>query len=306
MISSVNKLIKKTARILFLTVFTLGTVLSFSSCHGAQDSNAFQVPENFDENKKLEITFWAKNDTNVNQTRIYQKAIDDFQRLYPNITVNMRLYTDYGKIYNDVITNISTRTTPHVRLTYPDHIATYLSGENVVVALDELMADKKYGFAGSAVKFDAPKLSEVVPEFLNEGKINGTQYAIPYMRSTEAGYVNKTYVEKLGYTLPDVLTWDFIFEVSEKAMEKDASGNFKINGQKVMIPFIYKTTDNMMIQWLKQKGGGYSKSNGEILIFNDTTKEILKTVAPHVKSGAFSTFKISSYPANFLNAGQCI
>ena len=23
-------------------------------------------------------------------------------------------------------------------------------------------------------------------------------------------------------------------------------------------------------------------------------------------SGAFSTFKISSYPANFLNAGQCI
>ena len=51
----------------------------------------------------------------------------------------MRLYTDYGKIYNDVITNIPTDTTPNVCITYPDHIATYLTGANVVVPLDELI-----------------------------------------------------------------------------------------------------------------------------------------------------------------------
>ena len=45
---------------------------------------------------------------------------------------------------------------------------------------------------------------------------------------------------------------------------------------------------------------------GEIEIFNDTTKDILYTVAEHGETKAFSTFKISSYPANFLNAGQCI
>ena len=39
----------------------------------------------------------------------------------------------------------------------------------------------------------------------------------------------------------------------EKAMEQDADGVFKVNGQKVMIPFIYKSTDNMMISMLKQK-----------------------------------------------------
>ena len=61
-----------------------------------------------------------------------------------------------------------------------------------------------------------------------------------------------------------------------------------------------------MIQMLRQKNAGYSTAEGEILIFNDTTKELLSTVAEHVKKGAFSTFKISSYPANFLNAGQCI
>ena len=126
------------------------------------------------------------------------------------------------------------------------------------------------------------------------------------MRSTEACYVNKTYVEKLGYTLPEVLTWDFIWEVSEAATEKDMDGNYIVNGQKVLIPFIYKSTDNMMIQMLKQKSAGYSTELGEIQIFNDTTEEILYDVAEHANSGAFNTFKLTGYPANFLNAGQCI
>ena len=41
-------------------------------------------------------------------------------------------------------------------------------------------------------------------------------------------------------------------------------------------------------------------------LFNDTAKEILFEIAEHTGSGAFSTFKISGYPANFLNAGQCV
>ncbi|MDO4192352.1 MAG: extracellular solute-binding protein [Erysipelotrichaceae bacterium] len=280
--------------------------LSLTGCHGSQGIEAFAVPESFDESKNYEITFWAKNDTNKTQTRIYEKAITDFEKLYPNITVNMRLYTDYGKIYNDVITNIATNTTPNVCITYPDHIATYLSGTNVMVELDELFADGNYGFGGSRLKYDGPDSNEMIMEFLDECIVSGAHYAIPYMRSTEAVYINKTYVEKLGYELPETLTWDFMFEVAEAATAKDASGNYKVNGQKVMIPIIYKSTDNMMIQMLKQKGAGYSNENGEIEIFNDTTKEILYEVAKHAKTGAFSTFKISSYPANFLDAGQCI
>jgi multiple sugar transport system substrate-binding protein len=73
-----------------------------------------------------------------------------------------------------------------------------------------------------------------------------------------------------------------------------------------MIPFIYKSTDNMMIQQLRQKRAGYSTDAGEILLFNDTTTELLHTITEHTKSGAFSTFKISGYPANFLNSGQSI
>lgn len=281
-------------------------VLFLTGCHGSKGLSAFAVPESFDETRNYEITFWAKNDTNKTQTAIYQKAITDFEGIYPNIRVNLRLYTNYGDIYNDVITNISTGTTPNVCITYPDHIATYLTGTNVVVPLDDLFADASYGLGGDQVRFDSVKEEEIVPQFLKECSFDDHYYALPYMRSTEACYVNKTYVEKLGYTLPETLTWDFIWEVSEAAMEKDADGNFKVNGQNVMIPFLYKSTDNMMIQMLYQKGAGYSDEAGNIEIFNDTTAELLKTIAGHAKTKAFSTFKISSYPANFLNAGQCI
>ena len=281
-------------------------ILALTGCHGAKKRLAFNLPEDFLDDKTYEITFWAKNDTNKTQLDIYKKAIEDFESYYPNIKVILKPYTDYRNIYNDVITNIATNTTPNVCISYPDHIATYMTGENVVLPLDALIDDTDYGLGGAKVKFDSVKKEEVIPKFLEEGKIGGVQYALPYMRSTEACYVNVDYVKKLGYELPEVLTWDFIWEVSEAAMEKDADGNFKLNGQKVLIPFIYKSTDNMMIQVLKQLDAGYSTPEGDILIFNDQTKEFLYEVSKHAKTRAFSTFAISGYPGNFLNAGQCI
>ncbi|MBR5779497.1 MAG: extracellular solute-binding protein [Clostridia bacterium] len=291
----------------FLCVVLLALlVFSLTACHGNRESKAFVIPEAFDTSRNYEISFWAKNDTNLTQVGIYKQAIADFQELYPNITVKLKLYTDYGRIYQDVLTNISTDTPPNVCITYPDHIATYLTGKDTVVPLDDLMVDEKYGLGGSEVLFDSAKKDEIIPQFLNECEFNGYYYALPYMRSTEACYVNKTYVEKLGFTLPEVLTWDFVFEVSEAAMAKDENGNFKINGQKILIPFMYKSTDNMMIQMINQKGGEYSSVFGEIKIFNDTTKDILKQISVHSASRAFNTYKMNGYPANFLNAGQCI
>ena len=291
---------------LFLSVLGLTLLLGLTACHGSKGLPEFVVPDDFNTSSHYEITFWAKNDTNKTQTDIYKKAIKDFEALYPNITVNLRLYTDYGKIYNDVITNISTGTTPNICITYPDHIATYMTGENIVVPLDDLFSDAKYGLGGSGLLFDSPTYEQIIPRFLEECDFSGSHYAIPFMRSTEACYVNKTYVEALGYQIPDVMTWDFIWEVSEAAMKKDVDGNYQINGQKVMIPFIYKSSDNMMITYLKQADAGYSDSDGNIELFNDTTADFLYKISEHVATGAFSTFKISGYPGNFLNAGQCI
>ncbi len=289
-----------------LAASLLMSSMLLTGCHGNIERDEFVVPEQFDTTRQFEITFWAKNDTNVNQTRIYNQAIEDFETLYPNIHVTIRPYTDYNKIYNDVITNIATDTTPNVCITYPDHIATYISGENTVVPLDNLFVDERYGLGGSEVRFESPTVDQIVPQFLDECMINGVHYCMPYMRSTEALYINKTYVEALGYEIPDIPTWDWVWEVSNAATARNEDGTYAVNGQEVMIPFIYKSSDNMMITMLRQLGAGYSDDYGNIGIFNDTTTSILRTVADEVAQGAFSTFNVSGYPGNFLNAGQCI
>ena len=140
--------------------------------------------------------------------------------------------------------------------------------------LDGLFADEKYGLGGSELLFDSAAVHEIIPKFLEECLVNGYHYAIPYMRSTEACYVNKTFVEKLGYTLPETLTWDFVWEVSQAATEKNPDGTYKVNGQNVLIPFVYKSTDNMMISMLKQKGTGAAIELAIRLLLNSQQIEV--------------------------------
>ena len=276
-------------------------------CHRiAHGSSYTAVPQEMDDSKTIELAFWAKNDTNKVQTAVYTNAIREFEKLYPNIRISLNLYADYGRLYKDVLTNLSTQTPPNICITYPDHIATYIAKHNAVLELDDWIRDSRFGLGGREVRFDSPTEAEMVPEFMNECMLDGHYYALPFMRSTEALYINQDLLEKLGYELPDMLTWDFVWEVSEKAMETDENGIYKVNGQNVMIPFIYKSTDNMMITMLKQLGAPYSTEEGEVLIFNDTTASLLKEIYTHASTRAFSTFAISSYPGNFLNAGQCI
>ena len=311
---------KMSIKVVISAVLLLSIAFSLVSCHGkmaeksentATDySNAmteFTPPESFDTTKNYSITFWAKSDSNKLQTAVYTKAVEDFERLYPNIDVTLVIDTDYQRIYQNVITNIQTGTTPNVCITYPDHMATYLTGDSLIVPLEGLMADEKYGLGGSELLFDGPDLGEISPEFLEECVINGYQYGLPFMRSTETCYVNKTYVEALGYKLPEKLTWEFIWEVSIAAANaKNPDGTYKANGQKVLLPFIYKSTDNMMIQMLRQAGGEYSNEQGDILAFNSTAEEILLDIANAAEQKAFYTFKNVSYPGNYFNAGQCI
>ena len=219
-----------TKLVIFLALMLVRFGFLFS-CHGQKAYDPFEIPSEFDTSKQYEIVFWAKNEKNIKQTTVYKEAIAKFEELYPNIKVKMVVYSDYSIIYQDVITNIPTRTTPNVCISYPDHIATYNTGTNIIVPLDELLDDEKFGLGGSEIRFDAPTSGEIVPQFLSEGRINGVQYALPFMRSTEALYYNKDYVKEvaswLGYdAIPEVITWDFVWEISEAALAKNEDGTY--------------------------------------------------------------------------------
>ena len=48
----------------------LALSLSLFGCHGSAEMNVFEVPDGLDPDKEYNITFWAKNDSNINQVKI--------------------------------------------------------------------------------------------------------------------------------------------------------------------------------------------------------------------------------------------
>lgn len=290
--------------LLFISILFLST---FTACHGklvpkkeSPQIQDFEVPESFDESKEYKITFWAKNDTNKVQQQIFSKAVEDFEKLYPNIHINVIQYSDYTRIYSDVITNISTNTTPNASIAYPDHVATYMEGKDVIVPLNTLMENEKYGLGGSELKFNSIKQEDIFPKFLSECIIQDKYCILPFMRSSEALYVNKTYLEENGFSIPEVFTWEYIWEVAAYAKHK------AIEEQQIMIPLIYKSTDNMFIQLCKQYEYDYTTSNGKVLFLSDEINQMLLDLVDPIDNGYMDTFKRVSYPGNYFNKGQCI
>ena len=297
---------KKLLSIIPLALLTL----IMSSCHEKINNNNFNIDDNnlkLDESKKYTISFWAKNDGNTNQIAVYDNAIKEFNEYYPNITIEKRNFTSYEDIYRDVLINISTNTTPNVCITYPDNVATYLEGNDIVYNLDGIINNSDYGLGGKKVKFDSINKSDLIDKFYQEGRINNKIYTLPFMRSTEALYINKDYVEELGFEIPDILTWDYVFEICQKAYdEKQKEISENPSADKILYPLIYKSTDNWFITYAKQKNIPYTNNNGEILLFNDKTNEYLQDLNSKFRSGLFSTFKRVSYPGNSFNKWECV
>ena len=90
-------------------LFTLVLILVLGSCHrGSNRLASLNLPETFDETREYNISFWAKNDGNTEQVRVYNEAIEKFEKIYPNINVEIRHFSSYPDIYRDVLVNIAT------------------------------------------------------------------------------------------------------------------------------------------------------------------------------------------------------
>ena len=68
--------------------------------------------------------------------------------------------------------------------------------------------------------FSEEELEMYLPEFLEEGNINGKQRILPVAKSTEIMYINKTafdrFAEETGSDLEELNTWEGVYETAEK------------------------------------------------------------------------------------------
>lgn len=287
-----------------LVLVLLSTLfISLASCHGKKYIPNFVCPDTFDDTQEYNITFWAKNDSNPTQRRIFEAAIASFNEHYPNIHVEISHYSSYPDLYQAVLQNVATGTTPNVAICYPDHVATYLENPTLVVELDELMNNTSFGLGGSELKFDGAKEEDFVQQYIQEGYIKSEGlnklYTLPFMRSTECLYVNKTYLEDNGFEIPknNIFSWDYVWEICRYAYEDSKS----------MIPLIYKSSDNFFIQLCKQYGYSYTTDDGDILFSSENTKKMIMDLNGLYKENLFVTWQNTGYyPGDKFNGGTTI
>jgi multiple sugar transport system substrate-binding protein len=147
---------------------------------------------------------------------------------------------------------------------------------------------------------------EIFKHLLDLTCIDENFFAVPFMHSSQICYINKTYVEKLGYEIPDVLTWNFILEVSSAAIKKDSeSGLYEINNGKTMIPISCKNPSDLILGLLNENGVNsiFDKENSE---FNDTARQVFSYIEDMISKGLLTTFAQSGYPSNLFVEGKCI
>lgn len=249
-----------------LMACTMAATVAFSTgCRGARPMPDFEMPEGgFDTETPVEITFYHTMGASLRG--VLDRYIAEFEALYPNITVKHEQVGSYDDVHDQIQTELVVGTKANLAYCYPDHVADFnLAG--VVQPLNDFLPDGYYNDimitrADGTVPLNltAEEKEDFIQGYYNEGYQfdDGTKMCtMPFLKSTEVLYYNKTVFDKLGLNPPT--TWDEMEAVCKKL--KDEYPN--------CVPFGYDSEANWFITMCEQLGTPYTSSSGEKYLFDN-------------------------------------
>ena len=149
-----------------------------------------------------------------------------------------------------------------------------------------------------------------IDAFWEEGKLyghNDSIYSIPFVKSTEVLYYNKTIFDKYGWNAPK--TWDDVIAICEEWKQTTEYQNAKNAGKKVGGIGI-DSEANFFITLIQQWGGEYTgfdaNGNGVYLFDNAKTRSALAWLVEQFNAGntVTCTFLGTNYCSDAFKAGQ--
>ena len=247
---------------------------------GAQNS-AFQVPEGGYDGSPVTITFYHTMGSNLSE--VLNLYIEEFNKLYPNITINASQVGSYDDVRDQISTEITVGSQPNIAYCYPDHVALY-NMAGVVATLDNLIDSKEEVVRADGTKeilglTDAQK-SDFIEGYYNEGRQfgDGLMYTLPWSKSTEVLYYNKSFFDANGITVPT--TWDEMEEVCKKIKEIDPE----------CIPLGYDSEGNWFITMTEQLESPYTSATEPHYLFdNEVNRDFVKRFRSWYQKGYLTT-----------------
>lgn len=229
----------------------------------------------------VSISFW--HSMGAENKALLDDAIARFNEIYPNIKVEHQSYGDYDGVFEQIRTKLTAGKQPNFAFCYPDHVATYNKSESVI-ALDELINNKNViEGSGEIMGFTDAQIADFIPMYYNEGRGfgDGKMYCLPFQKSTEVLYYNKTVFDALGLEAPK--TWDDVEEIVVKIKEAYPKST----------PLGYDSSENFFITLTEQYGSGYTSATGEHYLFvNDTNKAFIAKFAEWYQKGWMTTSEL--------------
>ncbi len=139
----------------------------------------------------VEIVFWhAMNGT---QQDVLTSLTEQFMDDNPNITVTLQNQSSYGDLNQKISASlISTSTLPTMTQAYLDWMY-YPLQDNLIVDLMPFVAHEDIGIED---------YDDINPEFLEPLIMDGKLYGMPFNKSTEVLWYNKTLFDELGLVPP--------------------------------------------------------------------------------------------------------
>ena len=125
------------AVILLLTLCL--NMFAMASCAKTNNSEAdFVVPEEgFDTSTPVTITFYHTMGQNLRD--VLDRYVEEFNKIYPNITVEHQQVGGYDDVRDQIKTEIAVGAQPNIAYCYPDHVALYNMAK-ATISLDTLIA----------------------------------------------------------------------------------------------------------------------------------------------------------------------
>ena len=246
---------KKRLIALLLVMAMICSMAVLTGCNGKEEetkSNDYVVPEaGFNMDEEVTITFTHTMGARLQE--VLNNYIVEFNKIYPNITVEHVSAGGWSDINGQINTEIAGGNAPNIAYCYPDHVAMYNIAKAVVV-LDNLIAsDKAVGDTGEIIGLTQEQKDDFIASYYNEGLVYGDNkmYTMPLNKSTEVMYYNKTFFEENNLSVPT--TWDELWAVCEQIKAIDPA----------CFPLGYDAEDNWFITLCEQMGTGYTTAAGD-------------------------------------------
>ena len=188
---------------LLALVLSLGLLTGCSS-NGSTTSNEEIVTEI---TAPVEITFWHAMSGDLEKT--LQNLTDEFTAQNPNITVTLQNQSSYQDLQQKITATVaSPKDLPTLTQAYPDWMFNPRE-EGLVTDLTPYIENETIGF---------DNYEDILPSLREANTIDGKIYALPFNKSTEVLWYNKTLFDELGLKVPT--TYEELAEVSKTIYEK--------------------------------------------------------------------------------------